>query len=96
MSNRAILGFSGALIPASMADFAQHRAERLALGLALLENTPQRLRAALSGPADLIDAFEMALSLGPRDSVVNAVWREDWRDDWCEDGRETTENPQEG
>lgn len=76
MSERAILGFSGQLEPASMDDFARHRAKRLALGLEILENTDQCLRVGLTGPGDLIDAFEMALSLGPRDSLVTEIWRE--------------------
>jgi len=76
MDDRAILGFGGALVAASMDEFAQHRAARLALSLEVLASDSAHLRVALSGPADLIDAFEMALSLGPRDCLVREVWRE--------------------
>lgn len=76
MDQRVILGFGGRLQPDSMAEFAQHRATRLALGLEVLDCGPERLRVAVTGPEDLIDAFEMALSLGPKESLVRDVWRE--------------------
>ncbi|MFN4098900.1 MAG: hypothetical protein ACK4GT_03910 [Pararhodobacter sp.] len=76
VDERVILVFGGTLIAASMEEFARHRAARLALGLTVLEAGDTRLRVALTGPPDLIDAFEIALSLGPGDCLIHEVWRE--------------------
>lgn len=67
--------FSGHLNPASFADFARHRAARLDLGLELgtLRDTTAEL--SVTGKADLIDMFEMAMSLGPHDCVILDVAR---------------------
>lgn len=75
VAERAILEFRGILVPASFAEFARHRAARLALDLTALEETQTGARYALAGPADLLDAFEMALSLGPADCLVLDVVR---------------------
>lgn len=76
MENRVILGFAGRLVPDSMAEFARHRAARLSLSLEVIELSGARLRLAVDGQPDLVDAFEQALSLGPRDSLVLDIWRE--------------------
>jgi hypothetical protein len=71
----AVIEFRGEIVPASFAEFAAHRALRLSLGLATLALGSGRAAFRVTGPAELIDAFEMALSLGPRDCLVRDVIR---------------------
>jgi len=67
--------FSGRLEPAGFIAFAEHRAARLSLGLDIGACDHEHCRLTLSGPEALIDAFEMAASLGPYDSIVLDVTR---------------------
>lgn len=67
--------FTGQLDPASFADFARHRAARLNLALELGEFRERRARLAVTGSPDLVDMFEMAMSLGPHDCIVLDVIR---------------------
>lgn len=67
--------FSGRLEPQGFIAFAEHRAARLSLGLKIAACDRERCRLTLSGPEALIDAFEMAVSLGPYDSIVLDVTR---------------------
>lgn len=67
--------FSGRLEPEGFIAFAEHRAARLSLGLTIDFCNSERCRLTLSGPGALIDAFEMAVSLGPYDSIVLDVSR---------------------
>lgn len=67
--------FSGRLEPAGFIAFAEHRAARLSLGLTITSCDRERCRLTLLGPDALIDAFEMAVSLGPYDSIVLDVTR---------------------
>lgn len=67
--------FSGRLEPQGFVAFAEHRAARLSLGLNIAFCDSKRCRLTLSGPEALIDAFEMAVSLGPYDSIVLDVSR---------------------
>ncbi|MGV3548899.1 hypothetical protein [Rhizobium sp.] len=69
--------FSGHLNPASFADFARRRAARLDLTLELGEFRPSSAELAVTGHPDLIDMFEMAMSLGPHDCIIFDVARED-------------------
>jgi len=62
--------FTGRFAPDSFAAFANRRAERLDLGLALETGNPSLFDVTVSGQPDLIDAFEMACSLGPMDCLV--------------------------
>jgi hypothetical protein len=73
MTHSLTLTFTGDLPPASFAAFARHRAARLSLGLDLLSQSPTATTLRIDGPPDLLDAFEMALSLGPRDCLVRDV-----------------------
>lgn len=73
MTAPVLLEFTGTLTPASMDAFARHRAQRLDLGLEILESAPDRFLVAVSGPPELTAAFEMALSLGPADSLIRAI-----------------------
>lgn len=77
MGPTAELEFTGDLDPESFADFAAHRARRLSVAHALVVGGPDRAVVRLTGPEALIDAFEMALSLGPRDCLVRDVRRLD-------------------
>lgn len=67
--------FSGTLNPASFADCARHRAARLDLALELGELRGASARLSVTGDPDLIDMFEMAMSLGPHDCIVLDVAR---------------------
>lgn len=67
--------FSGRLEPTGFIAFAEHRAARLSLGLDISACNHTHCRLTLSGPEALIDAFEMAVSLGPYDSIVLDVTR---------------------
>ena len=71
------LRFEGDLPAASFAEFAAHRAARLSLAHAILAQDRRAAVIRLTGPEALIDAFEMALSLGPADCLVRAVHRQD-------------------
>lgn len=67
--------FSGRLEPQGFIAFAEHRAARLSLALNIASCDSERCSLTLSGPEALIDAFEMAVSLGPYDSIVLNVTR---------------------
>lgn len=67
--------FSGRFETASFADFARHRAARLALDAEPPDLSPDRIRITVSGERDLVDMFEMACSLGPIDCLVDDVVR---------------------
>lgn len=66
----ARLSFIGRLVPPSFAEFCNKRAERLDLRLSVRSATPDRVTVEVSGQPDLVDAFEMACSLGPLDCLV--------------------------
>ena len=70
-----ILTFSGGLTPDSFVAFARHRAARLDLPLAELSCSADAVALAVEGQTDLVDAFEMACSLGPHDCIVLDVER---------------------
>ena len=67
--------FTGCFDTASFAEFARHRAARLSLAVGPAELRPDRIRMTVSGQPDLVDAFEMACSLGPIDCLVEDVVR---------------------
>ncbi|MDJ1006312.1 MAG: hypothetical protein QNJ13_00680 [Paracoccaceae bacterium] len=69
------LEFVGRFDPQSFAAFAAHRAERLSLDHLVVSGAQERTVIRLEGPDPLIDAFEMALSLGPADCLVRDVRR---------------------
>lgn len=67
--------FEGAIRRDSFIGFARHRAARLDLRLTLGACRDDRIDLAIEGQSPLIDAFEMACSLGPRDCLVEVVHR---------------------
>jgi acylphosphatase len=74
MGGQAFL-FEGRLNGESFAEFARHRAARLDLDLAIQTASDRAVRLSVDGEADLIDMFEMAMSLGPLDCIVLDVTR---------------------
>ncbi len=75
MTERVYLVFTGVLPPDVFIEFARHRASRLALGIEIEDISSARISLTVSGAHDLIDAFEMACSLGPYDCRVHDVVR---------------------
>ncbi|MBT9385175.1 hypothetical protein KM176_14990 [Pseudooceanicola sp. CBS1P-1] len=71
----ATFTFLGTLPEASFIEFAQHRAGRLSLGLRVVAQNSTTATLCVSGPVDLVEAFEMAMSLGPADCLVREVIR---------------------
>lgn len=67
--------FSGRFETASFAEFARHRAARLALDAGAPDLAPDLVRITVSGERDLVDMFEVACSLGPIDCLVDDVVR---------------------
>ncbi|RWR49448.1 hypothetical protein EOW65_09000 [Sinirhodobacter ferrireducens] len=63
--------------PDSFAEFAAHRAARLSIALDTIAVDATAARLRVAGAPDLVDAFEMALSLGPADCLVREVERND-------------------
>jgi hypothetical protein len=73
--SNVIILFTGALDPKTFSEFVAHRAHRLDLDARLGEIGPDRVSVAVSGEPDLIDAFEIACSLGPINCLVLDVVR---------------------
>ena len=69
--------FKGRFRIRSFVEFARHRAERLGLDLQLGPSSTDAIAINVSGAAELVDAFEMACSLGPFDCFVLEVARRD-------------------
>lgn len=69
------LVFTGRLVPPSFAEFVRHRAGRLALEHGLGAVEADSAEVMVRGHPDLIDAFEMACSLGPLDCMILACHR---------------------
>lgn len=64
------MSFSGRFVPSSFLEFVDRRAARLDLDVAVTRADTGRVAVEISGQPDLIDAFEMACSLGPLDCLV--------------------------
>lgn len=67
--------FRGRFDPLSFKAFAIHRAARLGLGLTLGCCGSETCEASVKGQGALVDAFEMAMSLGPVDCLVRQIER---------------------
>jgi len=70
MTRAATLIFIGRFRPESFLEFVHHRAERLALRTRLGTVRRDRIEVFVTGEEDLIDAFEIACTLGPLDCLV--------------------------
>lgn len=77
MSEQARIVFSGRLRTDSFIEFARHRAARLGLEIDVAQMSNEAITLNVSGAAELVDAFEMACSLGPYDCLVLDVARHD-------------------
>jgi hypothetical protein len=77
MSEQARFVFSGRLRTDSFIEFARHRAARLGLEIDVAQMSHEAVTLNVSGAAELVDAFEMACSLGPYDCLVLDVARHD-------------------
>lgn len=71
----ATIVFSGTLDPEAFAAFAEHRAQRLAIDARVSGMSPDAVTIVVGGAPDLVDAFEMACSLGPVTCIVRDVTR---------------------
>jgi hypothetical protein len=69
--------FIGDIASESFIEFARHRAARLDLALAIDACDSGRATVRVSGQEALVDMFEMACSLGPRDCIIREVTRAD-------------------
>lgn len=69
--------FRGAIMSDSFLGFARHRAARLDLALEIRACDTAVCELTVSGPDPLIDAFEMAVSLGPYDCIIVDIERSD-------------------
>jgi len=75
MAEAILFTFVGQLERESFMEFATHRARRLDLGYAFGECGDDAVDVTVEGAHDLVDAFEMACSLGPHDCIVLDVER---------------------
>ncbi len=64
------LSFEGRFVVSSFAEFVERRAARLDVGVAVRTAGERLFSIDVTGQPDLIDAFEMACSLGPLDCLV--------------------------
>jgi hypothetical protein len=76
MLEQARLVFMGSLRADSFVEFARHRASRLGLAIGVGAVSDQAITVDISGAAELVDAFEMACSLGPHDCIIFDVARD--------------------
>jgi acylphosphatase len=76
MIETAKLVFFGQFRPSSFLDFIRHRAVRLALYARPESVRDDMVEVCVSGESDLVDAFEVACTLGPIDCLVRDHRRE--------------------
>jgi hypothetical protein len=75
MSENASFVFSGRLRTDAFLEFARHRAARLDLAIDIGAVSDEAIALTVHGPSELVDAFEMACSLGPYQCLVLDVTR---------------------
>jgi hypothetical protein len=75
MSENASFVFSGRLRTDVFVEFARHRAARLDLAIDIGSVSDEAITLTVRGASDLVDAFEMACSLGPYQCLVLDVTR---------------------
>ena len=67
--------FRGQMVRDSFVEFALHRASRLDLEIEMGACDAVSVTLAVKGQEDLLDAFEMACSLGPYDCIILDIER---------------------
>ena len=67
--------FLGRLEPESFLEFARHRARRLDIALTIGACSAAAIELSVAGDEVLVDAFEMACSLGPYGCIILDVVR---------------------
>jgi hypothetical protein len=77
MTERARFIFRGQMVRDSFIEFALHRAHRLDLDIEMGACDAMSATLAVKGQNDLVDAFEMACSLGPYDCIILDIERGD-------------------
>jgi len=75
MIEKATFIFRGRMIRDSFTEFALHRARRLGLEIDLGACDAAVAVLSVRGQGDLVDAFEMACSLGPYDCIILDIER---------------------
>jgi hypothetical protein len=75
MQDATTFVYTGRFQPESFVEFVHHRAWRLALRAVVGAIGRDRIEVSVSGEADLVDAFELACSLGPIDCLVLDTFR---------------------
>jgi hypothetical protein len=75
MSENASFVFSGRLRTDVFVEFVRHRAARLDLAIDIGSVSDEAVTLTVRGASDLVDAFEMACSLGPYQCLVLDVTR---------------------
>lgn len=75
MTEAAQFTFQGKIVCDSFAEFALHRAQRLDLEIEMGACDAGAATVSVKGQGDLVDAFEMACSLGPYDCIIMDIVR---------------------
>ena len=75
MFENASFVFRGRLRTDVFVEFARHRAARLELAIDIGDISDEAIALTVHGASDLVDAFEMACSLGPYECLVLDVTR---------------------
>ena len=75
MSEDASFVFRGRLRIDDFVEFARHRAARLDLAIDIGDVSDEAIALTVRGASELVDAFEMACSLGPYQCLVLDVTR---------------------
>lgn len=75
VNEKARFVFKGHLQADAFVEFARHRARRLDIALDVESASAEAVNVTVEGPVDLVDAFEMACSLGPYECLVLDVVR---------------------
>lgn len=75
MMEAALFRFTGQLVCKSFAEFALHRARRLDLEIDIGACDASSATLSVKGQEVLVDAFEMACSLGPYDCIILDIQR---------------------
>ncbi len=75
MTTTVTIEFVGCLPQDSLLEFVAHRAAYLSVGYKMLTQSDRRAVVQVWGPSSLVDAFEMAVSLGPASCLIRDVRR---------------------